>query len=95
MNTGQKIGHEISMKTAFLQQHLKDIEYQRMYSVNAYRIFTCWPWGLCKIWATAASVSVLAIWDTQGSGKLCTTLAGVTGVTGVPKRKKIQYVKIS
>lgn len=39
-------------------------------------------------------MSVLAIWDTQGSGKLCATLAGVTGVTGVPKKEKNQYVKI-
>lgn len=30
-------------------------------------------------------MSVLVIWDTQGSGKLWTTLAGVAGVTGVPE----------
>lgn len=57
------------------------------------RLLTCWPWGLCKIWATAASVSVFVIWDTHGSGKPWTTLAGVTGVTGVPLWKDIKHTQ--
>lgn len=44
---------------------------------------TCCPWGLCKIWATAATVSVLVICEAQ-SGRPCTMLAGVAGVAGVP-----------
>lgn len=46
------------MKAVFLLVFLKDTESN---SVTTYKIFTCWPWGLCKICATAASVSVLAI----------------------------------
>lgn len=45
---------------------------------------TCCPWGLCKICATAATVSVLVIWEAQ-SGRPWTILAGVAGVAGVPR----------
>ncbi len=44
---------------------------------------TCCPWGLCRICATAATVSVLVIWEAQ-SGRPWTMLAGVAGVAGVP-----------
>lgn len=44
---------------------------------------TCWPWGLCRSWATAAMVSVLVIWEAQ-SGRPWTKFAGVAGVAGVP-----------
>lgn len=46
-------------------------------------VLTCCPWGLCRICATAATVSVLLIWDAQ-SGRPWTILAGVAGVAGVP-----------
>lgn len=52
---------------------------------------TCCPWGLCRICATAATVSVLVIWDAQ-SGRPWTMLAGVAGVAGVPGH--IVYVSI-
>lgn len=48
---------------------------------------TCWPCGLCRIWATAATVSVLENCDAQ-SGRLDTMLAGVAGVAGVPRHKQ-------
>lgn len=60
---------------------------QRTQRFQWMRSLTCWPWGLCKIWATAATVSVLEIWDAQ-SGRLCTMLAGVAGVAGVPLRRR-------